>query len=59
VCNTVVFIMLIIAVMIIVKNVDTYIDPKGTNIFKPFRTQVSVEKCLKAFEIHTANSDST
>lgn len=57
--NTFVFIMLIISVMIIINNVNTYIDPKGTLIFKPFRTQVSVEKCLKAFEIHIANSYST
>jgi len=34
-------------------------DPKGTLIFKPFRIQVSVENCLKAFEIHIANFDST
>jgi len=57
--DTVVFIMLIIAVIIIIKNVNTYIDPKGTLIFKPFRTQVSLEKYLKAFEIHIAESDST
>jgi len=57
--NTVIFIMLIIAVVVIINNVNTHIDPKGTFIFKPFRTHVSEEKCLKAFEIHIANSDST
>jgi len=51
--------MLIISLMIIIKNVNTYMDPKGTLIFRPFRTQVSVEKYFKAFEIHMANSGST
>lgn len=55
--TAVVFIILIIA-LIIIKNVNTYMDPKGTLIFKPFKTQVS-EKLLKAFKIHIANSDST
>jgi len=45
--------------MVIVKKVNTYMDPKGTFIFKPFRTQVSVDKFLNAFEIYRANSDST
>lgn len=51
--------MLIISPMIIIKKVNTYMDPKGTFIFKPFKTQVSVDKFLNAFEIHIANSDST
>jgi len=33
-------------------------DPEGTLIVKPFKTQVS-EKLLKALETHIANSDST
>lgn len=55
--TAVVLIILIIALTII-RNVNTYMDPKGTLIFKPFKTQVS-EKLLKAFKIHIANSDST
>lgn len=40
-------------------NGNTYIDPEGTFILRPFRTHVLVENFLNAFKTHMVNSDLT